>query len=1611
MTSSHKDLTQEIARLEEKIAELEARKKTPKERNQGLFHNISVGVYQASLNGKILAANAAVVEMLGFPSEEALLSKKLEDFYVNRGDRKKLFKAIAERGVVRGYPLQLRKHDGEIIWVEVFSQRISAGKNEIFEGVLIEVTERIQAAQKLKESEEKFAKAFAGSPLLVVLSVYSSERILDVNKSFLETTGYQRNEVVGQTLKYLDLWVNPKEADKLGLLVKENQGSVRDLDFLFRMRDGEPRLFSLSIEMLEITGETCVLTVAEDITERKQAAQALIESETRLRTLSSATFEGIALVDEGVIIDANEQFAEILGYLPTEVIGTKVITHVHADDHEFVNQQAENKVEQPYEHRALHKSGSTVSVEIRPRTIITDGRTLRVAAIRDISERKRAENAVRASEEKFSTVFHASPTPISISTFPNSHFIEVNESFLQASGYDRSEVIDKSIYEVGLWARESDREAMMRELSTHHKITNFEADYVQKNGEVSTALISAEFITLEGERYLLSSFQDIFERKTAEIEIRRRVRQLAAINEMGQVVASSLAVSEVLNQVVEASSILVDAEWVSVLMLEYQGEFIVRAAGGENSKKFLGQHISSNQGIAGQVIQTEQAVLLTGEASELMIGHYISETIDAPVQSLLAVPLMLGGHVIGVMEALHSQPNAFDRGDLDVMGTAATWVAIAIANARQHEALQRRLQESQALATISQALNETLDLDRVLYLIADAARNIIPQVERAVIHLFDENQGLLLPISVSSLYEMGEPYLAMEPGVGIAGQAMDKGITINIRDTENDPRFVPITGRSGAYLRSLMVAPVQSGDRRLGTISVSSASKNAFSGDDEHLLGILGIQAALAIESARLFEETRQRAHYLEMLSNMTSTALQIPDLNTILQSLAGQLVVLFESDGCYVNLWDNETNRIRQTTSHGKDIMDTTGLTSPPGERTMTESVLEAKRVLVVSDVFDTPYLSPKIAEMFPAKSIMALPLISDELKIGSAIIGFNEPHHFMPEEIAIGEQISRQATLVIEKALLLEAEQQRRQEAETLREVAITLASTLDLDTVLNQILIYLEKVIPYSSAGIILIEPDGLHIVAGQGFEYPNRIIGEYLPIDSPILAEVRAQQRSIIIADVQTDPRWKTQQGLDTIHGWMGTPLIYNQEVIGFLTIDNIEVDAYQESDAVLAQILANQATIAIQNARLYAATRRRLSEVDTLYRINNQILDSLDANVDQILHQIVNLLWQDFGYYHVHVYMLDHERKILTVQQGSGPIGEQLAAETHHITLDEGCVGYVAAVGEAYMTNDVTEIHFFKPNPLLPDTLAEMAAPLVVRGQLIGVLDIQHKAPNSFDGDDFRLLQLVADQVAVVLDKAMLYAELQDALQKEHSIRTQLIQTEKLAAMGRLVASVAHELNNPLQAIQNALYLVKMEETLSSQANEDIQVALDETARMGNLIAQLRDAYRPQVRDEFVSEVLNNLVGEVEKLIATHLRHNQISFDFIPDENLPATKINRDQIKQVILNLCLNAVESMSNGGSLTVQTEMKFDENLYEPVVTLKVIDNGPGIPPEIITNIFEPFFTTKEKGTGLGLFISYEIIQNHGGNLEVFNDSNGGAVFQLTLPTLDESRERFLLE
>lgn len=241
------------------------------------------------------------------------------------------------------------------------------------------------------------------------------------------------------------------------------------------------------------------------------------------------------------------------------------------------------------------------------------------------------------------------------------------------------------------------------------------------------------------------------------------------------------------------------------------------------------------------------------------------------------------------------------------------------------------------------------------------------------------------------------------------------------------------------------------------------------------------------------------------------------------------------------------------------------------------------------------------------------------------------------------------------------------------------------------------------------------------------------------------------------------------------------------------------------------------------------------------------------------------------------------------------------------------------------------------------------------------------------------------------------------------MRIQLVQSEKLAVMGRLLASVSHELNNPLQAIQNALFLLREERGISSQGKQDLEIVLSESERMAALIERLRATYRPHQIQDFHPVQLNNIIESVFALIATHLRHNQIAFEFYPDPNLPPLPGLANELREVLLNLSMNAVEAMTDGGRLSVSTQ-------YLPEsceALLMVADNGPGIEPSILPNVFDAFVTNKASGTGLGLTISYDIVQKHRGRIKAENNPEGGTIFSIWLPvklgTFDDDEQPYL--
>jgi len=227
---------------------------------------------------------------------------------------------------------------------------------------------------------------------------------------------------------------------------------------------------------------------------------------------------------------------------------------------------------------------------------------------------------------------------------------------------------------------------------------------------------------------------------------------------------------------------------------------------------------------------------------------------------------------------------------------------------------------------------------------------------------------------------------------------------------------------------------------------------------------------------------------------------------------------------------------------------------------------------------------------------------------------------------------------------------------------------------------------------------------------------------------------------------------------------------------------------------------------------------------------------------------------------------------------------------------------------------------------------------------------------------------------------------------------QLIQAEKHAAIGRMVGSVTHEINNPLQTIKNCLYLIQQDTESKSPILEPLGMALSETQRLSNIVGQLRQLYRPQAGQTMSRQDLLDLLNEVQGLITPHLKNSHVSWKPMPGLSHYSVNGVKDQLIEVFLNICTNAIEAMQpGGGELSVDMVLSSRKDQ----VGVVICDSGPGVDKGILPHLFEPFVTSKEYGLGLGLSICYEIIEKHGGQITVESKTGQGTSFTVWLPII----------
>ena len=254
--------------------------------------------------------------------------------------------------------------------------------------------------------------------------------------------------------------------------------------------------------------------------ERDRTLAELRDSEERFRSLTGAAFEGIFISEDGRILDASDQGVKMFGHDRNELIGKNIIDLVVPDEREEVAEAIRTRKEALYGHQLVRKDGGTFYAEAQSRHVRLGDRTLRMTALRDVTERRQAEQALRESEEKFSKAFRASPDGLAISDLETGGFIEVNEGYCKLYGYRREELLGRTSVEVGIWDNPEDRIHLARELNTAGVVRNYQLNMRTRSGGLKIILLSAEAIELGGQACFVSVLHDVTDRIQAEQALR-----------------------------------------------------------------------------------------------------------------------------------------------------------------------------------------------------------------------------------------------------------------------------------------------------------------------------------------------------------------------------------------------------------------------------------------------------------------------------------------------------------------------------------------------------------------------------------------------------------------------------------------------------------------------------------------------------------------------------------------------------------------------------------------------------------------------------------------------------------------------------------------------------------------------------------------------------------------------------------------------------------------------------------------------------------------------------------------------------------------------------------
>lgn len=679
--------------------------------------------------------------------------------------------------------------------------------------------------------------------------------------------------------------------------------------------------------------------------------------------------------------------------------------------------------------------------------------------------------------------------------------------------------------------------------------------------------------------------------------------------------------------------------------------------------------------------------------------------------------------------------------------------------------------EIEVINSVQAGLASKMDLHAIYELIGEKVREVFKVQVVDIVTYNAESNLISMPYSYEkgdrSVFSPREPY-------GFRQQVIRTGVPLLISHN-----FVKLAAQynnpllTGTWPKSALFVPMMTEGRVIGIISLQDIDReNAFSASDVQLLQTLANAMSVAIENARLFDETQHRARELATVNTVSAALVSELDLNMLIDLVGEQLRSVFKADIAYVALLDQEKGIINFPYQYGEQHLEPIQL-----GQGLTSRIIQTGAPLLINEAMNQQRQQLGVALIGKqALSYLGVPIFVSGEAIGViSVQSTRQEGRFTENDQRLLNTIASNVGIAFQNARLFKAEQQAREQAETLRSVAQALNRSLSLKDVFDLVLTEIQKVIPYDSAGIYQVLENRRVFAAGRGFTNIDELIGisfEFNQHEDEIGYLISRSLKPIILADASKSyPQYFStgSHAATTIRSYLAVPIIDNQNLIGMITLDMEEPGFYNEHYAQLAMAFAAQAATAINNASLFNQTQRllketeqRAAELDILNSVSEAMVKTLDVNTMTKL--VGEKVLEIFDTDSVEIMLLDPQTNLIHVSFEYDKNEGGYIDYVEPFPLGTGLASKVIRTGEPLMLNTLQEEidngAYFPPEIIERGegilSQSWLGVPIKDKDQVLGILALANQRPYAFNDNQLHLLETLSSNVGVAIINARLY---------------------------------------------------------------------------------------------------------------------------------------------------------------------------------------------------------------------------------------------------------------